>query len=128
MRISVCLGAILIWEYLDFHSGYSAPKSRIAGRVRIMTSLYPLERNWRRVQAVERRKGFWRSREDTLLLLPQYREHEELFRNINCRRKNVWELITASMAAENPIFRIRHEQVEGKWKSLTLAFRKCCDH
>ena len=25
MRVSVCLGAILIPEYLDFHSGYSTP-------------------------------------------------------------------------------------------------------
>ena len=32
------------------------------------------------------------------------------------------------MAAENPNFSARPEQVEGKWKSLTLAFRKCCDH
>ena len=31
MRVSVCLGAILIPEYLDFHSFYSAPRSRIAG-------------------------------------------------------------------------------------------------
>ena len=31
MRVSVCLGAILIPEYLDFHSGYSLPRSRIAG-------------------------------------------------------------------------------------------------
>ena len=31
MRVSVCLGVILIPEYLDFHSGYSAPRSRIAG-------------------------------------------------------------------------------------------------
>ena len=31
MRVSVCFGAILIPEYLDFHSGYSAPGSRIAG-------------------------------------------------------------------------------------------------
>ena len=31
MRVSVCLGAILIPKYLDFHSGYSAPRSRIAG-------------------------------------------------------------------------------------------------
>ena len=30
MRVSVCLGAILIPKYLDFHSGYSAPRSRIA--------------------------------------------------------------------------------------------------
>ena len=27
MRVSVCLGAIRIPEYLDFHSGYSAPRS-----------------------------------------------------------------------------------------------------
>ena len=32
------------------------------------------------------------------------------------------------MAAESPNFSARPEQVEGKWKSLTLAFRKCCDH
>ena len=31
MRVRVCLGAILIPEYLDFHSGFSAPRSRIAG-------------------------------------------------------------------------------------------------
>ena len=31
MRVSVCLGAILIPEYLDFHSGSSTPRSRIAG-------------------------------------------------------------------------------------------------
>ena len=31
MRVSVCLGAILIPEYLDFHTGYSTPRSRIAG-------------------------------------------------------------------------------------------------
>ena len=31
MQVSVRLGAILIPEYLDFHSGYSAPRSRIAG-------------------------------------------------------------------------------------------------
>ena len=31
MRVSVRLGAILIPEYLDFHPGYSTPRSRIAG-------------------------------------------------------------------------------------------------
>ena len=31
MRESVCLGAILIPECLDFHSGYSAARSRMAG-------------------------------------------------------------------------------------------------
>ena len=37
MRVSVCLGAILIPEYLDSHSGYSAPRSRIA---RIHSGIY----------------------------------------------------------------------------------------
>ena len=108
MRVSVCLEAIFISEYLDFHSGYSAPRSRIDGRVSIMTSLYPLETKMAscsgesvNIEIVERRNGFWRSREDTLLLISQYREHEKLFRNVNCERKNVWELITACMAAEN---------------------------
>ena len=31
MRVSVCLRAILIPEYPDFHSGYSAPRGRITG-------------------------------------------------------------------------------------------------
>ena len=31
MRVRICLGAIRIPEYLDFHSGYSAPRSRTAG-------------------------------------------------------------------------------------------------
>ena len=31
MQVIICLGAILIPEYLDFHPGYSAPKSGIAG-------------------------------------------------------------------------------------------------
>lgn len=44
--------------------------------------------------------------ERTLLLISQDREHEKLFRNVNCKKKSVWELITASIvAAENPNFR-----------------------
>ena len=31
MRVNVCLGAILIPECLDFYSGYSTPRIRIAG-------------------------------------------------------------------------------------------------
>ena len=107
MRVNVCLGAIRIPEYLDFHSGYSAPWNRIAGRAKIITSLFSLETKMascsgESVEAVERRKGFWWSREDILLLISQYREHEKLFRNVNCKKKSVWELITASMVAENP--------------------------
>ena len=45
MRVSVCLGAILIPEYLDFHSGYSTPGSRIAGIYSgIYIYIYPNER------------------------------------------------------------------------------------
>ena len=29
MRVSFCLGATLIPEYLDFHSGYSAPGAEL---------------------------------------------------------------------------------------------------
>ena len=62
--------------------------------------------------------------ERTLLLISQYREHEKLFRNVHCKKKSVWELLTA----EGPNFSAQTEQLEGKWKSLTLAFHKCCDH
>ena len=47
MRVRVCLGAILISEYLDFHSGYSAPGSRIAGiysRKYSYSRIFPTER------------------------------------------------------------------------------------
>ena len=73
------------------------------------------------VEAVKRRTDFWRSREGTLLLISQYREHQEkLFRRVNCKKKSVWELITASMAEENPNFSAPAEQVEGKWKLVTF--------
>ena len=40
MRVSVCLGAILIPECLDFHSGYSAARSRMAGIYSGITFLF----------------------------------------------------------------------------------------
>ena len=33
MQVSVRLAALPIPEYLDYHSGYSAPSSRIAGNI-----------------------------------------------------------------------------------------------
>jgi len=63
-------------------------------------------------EAAERRKGFWWSREDTLLLISKCREHDKLFRNVNCKKKSVWELIIRT--AEHPNFRARPEQVEGE--------------
>ena len=33
VQVSVRLAALPIPEYLDFHSGYSAPRSRIAGNI-----------------------------------------------------------------------------------------------
>ena len=41
MQISVRLAALPIPEYLDFHSGYSAPRSRIAG---IYSTIYSYSR------------------------------------------------------------------------------------
>ena len=60
-----------------------------------MTSLFPLETKMvscsgESVDAVERRKGCSKkSREDTSLLIFQYREHEKLFRNVNCKKKSI---------------------------------------
>ena len=47
MQVSVHLAAIPIPEYLDFHSGYSAPRSRIAGiysRIYSYSRIFPNER------------------------------------------------------------------------------------
>ena len=41
MQVSVRLAALPILEYLDFHSGYSAPRSRIAG---IHSRIFPNKR------------------------------------------------------------------------------------
>ena len=41
IQVSVRLAALPIPEYLDFHSGYSAPSSRIAG---IYSRIFPNER------------------------------------------------------------------------------------
>ena len=47
MQVSVRLAALPIPEYLDFHSGYSAPRSRIAGiysRIYSYSRIFPNER------------------------------------------------------------------------------------
>ena len=47
MQVSVRLAALPIPEYLDFHSGYSAPRSRIAGiysRIYSYSGIFPNER------------------------------------------------------------------------------------
>ena len=56
------------------------------------------------VAAVERRKCFWGSKEDTLLLISRYREHEKLFGKVNCKKKSILELIRASMVAKKSKF------------------------
>ena len=51
MQVSVCLAALPIPEYSDFHSGYSAPRSRIAGiysRIYSYSRIFPNERALRR--------------------------------------------------------------------------------
>ena len=72
-RVSVCLGAILIPEYLDFHSGYLLRKSYNND---VIVSAANKDCSGESVKAVERRKGFWWSTEDSLLLISQYSEHE----------------------------------------------------
>ena len=47
MQVSVRLAALPIPEYLDFHSGYSAPRNRIAGiysRIYSYSGIIPNER------------------------------------------------------------------------------------
>ena len=47
MQVSVRLAALPIPEYLDFHSSYSAPRSRIAGiysRIYSYSGIFPHER------------------------------------------------------------------------------------
>ena len=47
MQVSVRLAALPVPDYLDFHSGYSAPRSRIAGissRIYSYSRIFPNER------------------------------------------------------------------------------------
>ena len=57
MQISVRLAALPILEYLDFHSGYSAPRSRIAGiysRIYSYSRIFPNKRDLNYAQSKER--------------------------------------------------------------------------
>ena len=74
-----------------------------------------------------RKKGYSWSREETLMLISLYEEMKELFKNVNYKKKQVWEMIAARMKSESSSSP-RADQCEGKWKALTLAFRKCEDH
>ena len=105
------------------------PEQNVLGIIRNNDVILPLETKIgvELTKVLREGKAFLWSREDTLLLISQYREHEKLFRDVNYK-KRVWELITIRLTTENPNFGARPEQIEGKWKTLTLAFRKCCDH
>ena len=59
MRVRVCLEAILIPEYLDFHSGNSAPRNRIAG---IYSGIVLLFRNIPNERALRYTIGFKKTR------------------------------------------------------------------
>ena len=59
MQVSVRLTALPIPEYLDFHSGYSAHRSRIAGiysRICSYSRIFPNERALRIVAQLEKRR------------------------------------------------------------------------
>ena len=74
------------------------------------------------------KKGYSWSREDTLQLLSLYEEMKELFQNVNYKKKQIWEMIAVRMQSRKSGCSPRADQCEGKWKALTLAFRKCEDH
>ena len=46
------------------------------------------------------------------------------------KKKRVWEMVASRVRSESGLSGclVRAEQWEGKWKALTLAFRKCEDH
>ena len=55
-----------------------------------------------------------------------------MFQNVNYKKKQAWEVIAARMQAESVEsgrnISPQADQCEGKWKALTLGFRKCEDH
>ena len=62
MQVSVRLAALPIPEYLDFHSGYSAPRSRIPGiysRIYSYSRIFPNERTLN-VYIISKRKTIHR--------------------------------------------------------------------
>ena len=74
------------------------------------------------------KKGYSWTREATLQLISLYEEMKELFQNVNYKKKQVWEMIAVRMQSGKSGSSPRAEQCEGKWKALTLSFRKCEDH
>ena len=61
---------------------------------------------------------------EVLSLLSAYKTHEDKFRNVNYKKKRVWEFIAKDMADLNH----NSLQCESKWKSLTRAYRNTVDH
>lgn len=80
------------------------------------------------IVVIEQKKGHSWTRNETLLLIQTYKEHEKMFKDVKFKKKSVWERIRARMVEVIPDFDGSVSQVEGKWKGLTAAFRKCCDH
>ncbi|XP_068756245.1 uncharacterized protein [Montipora capricornis] len=78
------------------------------------------------VEALEK-KGYCRTGDETPLLISLYQQNQELFKNVNYKKKQVWELIASRMKSSYGC-NARADQCEGKWKALTLSFRKCEDH
>lgn len=78
------------------------------------------------LEGLAKKKGYNWTREETLLLISLYQEKKDLFQNVNYKKKQIWEMIASKMSEHGCT--ARPEQCEGKWKALTLAFRKCEDH
>ena len=122
------------------YSKHSAPESRILGIIRnndvMLCGFFQINKqNGFRCAACEQneillKKGYSWSREETLLLISLYVEKKEMFQNVNyTKKRSEWEVIAAIMQAESGRnISPRADQCEGKWKALTLGFRKCEDH
>jgi len=77
-----------------------------------------------------RKATFAWPKEMTLALIGLYKSHEHLFNKVNIKKKSVWELICnriKQMGFEGSE-ELQWTNCEGKWKSLTAAYRKTVDH
>ena len=121
------------------YSKHSAPESRILGIIRnndiMLRGFFQINKQ-NGFRCVRAKRNFTQKR----ILLESGRDpsphflvrRKEMFQNVNYEKKQVWEVIAAIMQAESVEsgrnISPQADQCEGKWKALTLGFRKCEDH
>ncbi|XP_033758049.1 trihelix transcription factor GT-3b-like [Pecten maximus] len=83
------------------------------------------EQSHQNLQQEQCKNCIW-SKHATLMLIETYRKYENAVKSGKMRKKIVWDNISTVLKSSG--YTITGEQVAGKWKSLTRAYKNVKDH